>query len=155
MHLLVNELCEYFKQVISLRFMVRGSIFWTKPYLPCRFTYLLNTKLNIECSYISFSQSSFYEFRTVRYSITAKTHVFKYLCKLKPDWLLPSWIRKRFPLYPVECRVLLCNVWSWIFLSSYHIMAAFEIRNLGIFWKINLDETVWIHPNNLVSQGLN
>jgi hypothetical protein len=28
-------------------------------------------------------------------------------------------------------------------------MAAFEIRNLEIFWKINLDQTVRIHESNL------
>ena len=75
----------YFQHVTSLRFIVRDSLFWTKHYLPCRVTYLFNTTFNVECSYISFSQSSFYEFRTVSYTITALTNVFK-LCKLKPDW---------------------------------------------------------------------
>jgi len=41
-------------------------------------------------------------------------------------------------------RYFLYNDLCWIFLSSCPLMAGFEIRDLWIFWKINLGADYWI-----------
>jgi hypothetical protein len=53
----------------------------------------------------------------------------------------------------LSSNILQCLI--WFFLSSRHILTASEIRNLEIFWKINLDQTVRIRDNNLDCKGLN
>ena len=65
--------------------------------------------------------------------------------------------RQRFPLYQVQCRAQI-DIWFYSVLcrffpplSSYHMMAAFEIWILGTLWKINLDQTLGIYDNNLES----
>ena len=40
-------------------------------------------------------------------------------------------------------------------ISSTNLVAVLEFWRLGIFWNINLDQTVGIHKNNLDRKGLN
>jgi len=66
---------------------------------------------------------------------------------------MSSHTRERFPLYHDECRaqldMLLYSVLCWFFLSFCHAMVAFEFLNLGIFFKINLEQTVGTNNNNV------
>lgn len=56
-------------------------------------------------------------------------------------------------IVPVKCRAqtytLFYKVLRWFYLSSCHIMTTFEVRNLKIFWKVNMKQTVIIYENNL------
>jgi hypothetical protein len=65
-----------------------------------------------------------------------------------------SGIRQRSPFYQIQCRVqidtLFCNVLCSFFLSFYHLMAAFEIKRLVIFWTINLDHRFEIYNNRVL-----
>jgi len=51
--------------------------------------------------------------------------------------------------------IVLYSVLVWFSLSSFYLVAAFELSKLAIFWKINLDQTLQIHNNNLDCKGLN
>lgn len=67
-----------------------------------------------------------------------------------PNIVLSSTTLFVFP--QVQCRAQTTHYFTalcWFFLSSCGIMAAFEIRNSEIFWKINLDQAVRIRDNNL------
>jgi hypothetical protein len=46
------------------------------------------------------------------------------------------------------------NILCWLYLSSYHVPAAFKFRELKILLKINLDRDAGIHDNNLVIKSL-
>jgi hypothetical protein len=65
---------------------------------------------------------------------------------------MSSYTRQSFPLYQVQCRAqidtLFYNVLCKLFLSACLIVAAFQIRRLEIFWKINFDLTVGIRYSN-------
>ena len=67
--------------------------------------------------------------------------------------------RQRCPLYQVQCRAqidrLFYSVLCWFSLSCCYRVADFELQRLEIFWKINFDQTVGIHKNNLHCKGLN
>jgi hypothetical protein len=72
---------------------------------------------------------------------------------------MSSQTRLLFSLYQVQCRAridtLFYSVLSWFFLSSCCLVANFELWKLGIFWKMNLDQTVENHKHNLDSEVLN
>jgi len=67
--------------------------------------------------------------------------------------LMSRWIRHRFSFYQVyylaPMDTLCHNVWYWFFLSSGHLMTAFEDRILQIFCKINLVYAFRIQVHNL------
>jgi hypothetical protein len=61
-------------------------------------------------------------------------------------------------LYQVQCQaeidMVLYTVSCWFSLSTCYLVAAFDVWRLGIIWKINLDQMVGIHKNNLDRKGL-
>ena len=71
---------------------------------------------------------------------------------------MSNYTRQRFTLHRVERRdhfyTLFCNVLCWLSLSSCYLVAAFELRRLEIFWKMNLDQTAVSHKNNFGHKGM-
>jgi len=80
--------------------------------------------------------------------------------------------RQHFPLFQVQFRVTFDSVFrrtssnvelklacyftefNFVFsLTSCYLVAAFQLCEIEIFWKINLDQTVQIHNNNLDHKG--
>ena len=55
-------------------------------------------------------------------------------------------------LCQVQCRAqvdtLMYCVLCWFSPNFSHIMAAVKIRKLDIFYKVNVDQAVWIHDNS-------
>jgi hypothetical protein len=46
------------------------------------------------------------------------------------------------------------SVLCWLSLSSCHLVVVFKVWRLSTFWKINFNQTVGIHQNNLDHKGL-
>ena len=91
-------------------------------------------------------------FTVLEFDYTQLTQLFK------APWLLyPLLAQCRIKLDSAicVCRAQIDTLFTavcWFFLSSCPVMVAFEIRNLEIFWKINLDQAVRIRENNLYSE---
>ena len=62
-------------------------------------------------------------------------------------------------LYQVHCQAqidtLFYSVVCWFSISFCYLVATFDLWKLEIFWKINMDQTVGIHKNNLDCKSLN
>lgn len=62
-----------------------------------------------------------------------------------------------FPLYQAQCRAqidpILYSLSCGLYASSCYLLAAFELKRMELFWKLNLEHNIGIQYNNWTAKG--